>query len=101
MHIVVVNVHVKAESVEAFLQATLENARNSLKEAGVARFDVLQSKDEPTRFTLVEVYRTADAPALHKETEHYQRWSRAAADMLAEPRTRSVYANLFPDDSKW
>jgi (4S)-4-hydroxy-5-phosphonooxypentane-2,3-dione isomerase len=101
MHIVMVNVHVQAQSVEAFRQASLENARSSLQEAGVARFDLLQSKEDPTRFALVEVYRNAEAPALHKETEHYQRWSRAVADMMAEPRTRMVYGNVFPDDSSW
>ena len=101
MHIVVVNVHVKSESVDAFRQATLDNARNSLREPGVTRFDVLQSKEDPTRFALIEVYRDAQAPSLHKETDHYKRWSQAVADMMAEPRTRAVYTNVFPEDTAW
>ncbi|OGT27246.1 MAG: antibiotic biosynthesis monooxygenase [Gammaproteobacteria bacterium RBG_16_66_13] len=101
MHILLVNVHVKPESVEAFCQATLENARHSLGEPGVTRFDVLQSKEDPSRFTLIEVYRNADAPARHKRTDHYRRWNQAVDGLMAEPRTRSVFANVFPDDAAW
>ncbi|HSB89824.1 MAG TPA: antibiotic biosynthesis monooxygenase [Anaerolineales bacterium] len=101
MHIVHVFVHVRPDSVDAFRQATLDNARNSLKEPGVARFDVLQSAEDPTRFTLVEVYRQTDDASRHKETDHYARWSRAVADWMAEPRTRSVYRNVFPEDAGW
>ena len=61
-----VHVHVKPDSIEAFKQATVANARESVKEAGVARFDVIQSADDPARFILVEVYRTKEAPAEHK-----------------------------------
>jgi quinol monooxygenase YgiN len=99
--IVHVFVHVKPDQVEAFKAATVENARNSVQESGVARFDVIQQADDPTRFVLVEVYRTAEAPARHKETAHYQRWRDAVADMLAEPRTSVKYGNLFPDDAGW
>lgn len=101
MLIVHVFVHVKPDQVEAFKAATVENARNSVQESGVARFDVIQQADDPTRFVLVEVYRTAEAPARHKETAHYQRWRDAVADMLAEPRTSVKYGNLFPDDAGW
>jgi quinol monooxygenase YgiN len=101
MYIVHVHVHVKADQVEAFKTATLENARASLNEPGIARFDVLQQSDDPTRFTLVEVYRTADDPAKHKETAHYNRWRQAAEPLLAEARTRTVYANVFPGDQGW
>jgi quinol monooxygenase YgiN len=100
MPIVHVHVHVKPESVEAFRQATIANARQSVKEPGIARFDVLQQADAPTRFILVEVYRTAEAPAQHKETTHYQTWRDAVADMMAAPRT-SEYANVFPGDQGW
>ena len=81
MFIVHVHVHVKPDQVEAFSQATIENARNSVLEPGIARFDVIQQADDPTRFVLVEVYRTADAPARHKETAHYQAWRDAVAGM--------------------
>lgn len=101
MHIVLVHCHVKPEFVEAFKAASLENARNSVQEAGVARFDVIQQHDDPTRFTLVEVYRTSEAPAQHKETAHYQRWRDTVAEMMAEPRQGVRYANIFPDDSGW
>ena len=101
MFIVHVHVHVKPESVEAFRQATLENARNSVLEPGVARFDVIQQLDAPTRFVLVEVYRTPDDPAKHKETAHYQTWRDSVAEMMAEPRSSVKYANVFPDDEGW
>jgi autoinducer 2-degrading protein len=101
MYIVHIQVHVKPDQIEAFKAATLENARNSLQEPGIARFDVIQQADDPTRFVLVEVYRTADDPARHKETAHYNRWLEIAESMLAEPRTRTIYANVFPDEEDW
>jgi quinol monooxygenase YgiN len=101
MQIVHVHVNVKPEFVEVFKQATIENASDSVKEAGVARFDVIQQTDDPTKFILVEVYKTGDAPAAHKETAHYARWRDTVAEMLAEPRQGVKYANIFPDDANW
>ncbi len=101
MLIVHVFVHVKPEQVEAFRAATLENARNSVQEPGIARFDVLQEQDEPTRFVLVEIYRTSEDPGKHKETAHYQKWRDTVADMMAEPRTSIKYTNVFPDEEGW
>ena len=101
MLVVHVYVHVKSESVEAFKAASLENARNSVQEPGIARFDVVQQLDDPTRFVLVEVYRTPEDPARHKETAHYQTWRDTVAEMMAEPRHSLKYANLFPDDEGW
>ena len=96
-----VHVHVKKECVNAFKQATLENARNSVKEQGIARFDVVQQADDPTRFVLVEVYRTDDAPAKHKETAHYAKWRDTVAPMMAEPRMSVRFTNVFPEDPGW
>ena len=101
MLIVHVQVHVKPDCVEAFRTATVENARNSVKEPGVARFDVVQQSDDPTRFVLVEVYRTPAAPAAHKETAHYALWRDTVAPMMAEPRTSVKFANVFPADAGW
>lgn len=101
MLIVLVYAHVKPEYVEAFRQATIENARNSVLEPGIARFDVLQQADDPTRYVLVEVYRTPEAPAQHKETAHYLRWRDTVAEMMAEPRTSQKYSNVFPVDAAW
>lgn len=101
MIIVHVHVHVKPEHVAAFSAATSANARASLREPGMARFDVLQHTDDPNRFVLVEVYRTAAAPAAHKETPHYATWRDAVAPMMAEPRTSVKFANVFPEDSGW
>ncbi len=101
MLIVHVFVHVKPEFIEAFKTATIENASNSVKEPGIARFDVIQQEDDPSRFVLVEVYRTLEATAEHKETAHYLKWRDTVTDMLAEPRTRITYRNVFPDDSGW
>ena len=101
MLIVHVHVHVKPESVEAFRQATLANARESVQEPGIARFDVVEQADAPARFILVEAYRNAEAQARHRETAHYAAWRDAVADMMAEPRTSVKYANIFPDDERW
>jgi quinol monooxygenase YgiN len=101
MLIVQVQVHVKPECVEAFKAAILENARQSLKEAGIARFDVLQQSDDPCRFTLIEVYRNDEAPLKHKETAHYAQWRDTIAEMMAEPRRSVKFRNLFPDDAGW
>ena len=100
MQVVHVHVHVKPECVEAFRRASAENARNSLKEQGIARFDVMQREDDPTRFVLVEAYRTAEAPAAHKATAHYAAWRDAVAGMMAEPRSSVKYSNVFPEDAE-
>jgi autoinducer 2-degrading protein len=101
MIVVHVFVHVKPEFVDAFSQASLENARNSINEPGVARFDVIRQTDDPTRFLLVEVYRTPQAPGQHKDTSHYQTWRDKVAPMMAEPRKSIIYTNVFPDDRGW
>ena len=101
MLVVHVHVRVKPEAVEGFKQATLANARESVKEPGIAAFDAMQQQDDPTRFVLVEAYRTPDAPAAHKETRHYQTWRDAVAPMMAEPRSSVKFTNLFPDDNAW
>lgn len=101
MYIVHVHVHVKPEYVAEFSAASLENARNSVQEPGVARFDVIQEMDDPTRFVLVEVYRSVEGAVQHKETAHYARWRDTVAEMMAEPRRGVKYANLFPDDPGW
>ena len=101
MLIVHVFVHVKPGQLEAFQAATLKNAGKSMQEPGVVRFDVIQQQNDPTRFVLVEAYRTSDDPARHKETAHYQKWRDAVSDMMAEPRTSVRYTNVFPDEQAW
>jgi quinol monooxygenase YgiN len=101
MLIVHVHVRVKPDQIEAFKQATLANARASLQEPGIARFDVVQQQDDPTRFVLVEAYRDDDAPARHKETAHYANWRDQVAPMMAEPRSSLRFNNVFPEDSGW
>ena len=101
MLIVHVFAHVKPDRIEAFRAATIENAGNSIQEPGIARFDVIQQQDDPARFVLVEVYRTGDDPARHKETAHYQKWRDTVAEMMAEPRTSVKYTNVFPDERGW
>ena len=101
MLIVHVNVQVKPECVEAFKSASLDNARHSVQEPGIARFDVVQQVDDPTRFVLIEVYRTDAAPAAHKETAHYAKWRDTVADMMAVPRQSTKFRNVFPEDAGW
>ena len=101
MFIVHVFIRVKAEKVEAFKAATLENARNSIKEPGIARFDTVQQLDDPSRFVLVEVYRTTDDHNKHKQTDHYHKWRDIVENMMAEPRKSIKYANIYPDEKGW
>jgi quinol monooxygenase YgiN len=101
MLVVHVHVRVKPEQVDAFKRATVANASESLKEPGIARFDVVQQLDDPTCFVLVEVYRTLDATAAHKETKHYAVWRDTVAPMMAEPRTSVKFSNTYPEDRDW
>jgi (4S)-4-hydroxy-5-phosphonooxypentane-2,3-dione isomerase len=98
MLIVHVNVRVKPHLIGLFIAATLENARLSLLESGMARFDVLQDKAKPEWFVLSEVYRNAEAPLAHKATAHYLRWRDTVAEMMAEPRSSIQFSNIFPED---
>ncbi len=101
MLVVHVHIRVKPETIEAFKAATLANARASVQEPGIARFDIVQQGDDPTRFVLVEAYRDAAAPAAHKETAHYATWRDAVAPMMAEPRSSVKYGSVFPEDAGW
>jgi len=101
MHIVLVQVNVKPEHLEAFIAATKENARNSILEAGVVRFDFIQQAEDPTKFVLVEVYKTSDDQLAHRETKHYLTWKVAVTDMMAEPRVGVRYKNILPEDKDW
>jgi (4S)-4-hydroxy-5-phosphonooxypentane-2,3-dione isomerase len=101
MLIVHVHVHVRSECVQEFREATIENARHSIQEPGIARFDVVQRTDDPTRFVLVEAYYDEAATKAHKETSHYAKWRDAVAPMMAETRTSVKFTNLFPDSKDW
>jgi quinol monooxygenase YgiN len=101
MLVVHVHVRVKPECIAAFMQVTTDNARHSVQEPGIARFDVVQQLDDPTRFVLVEVYRDEQAPSAHKATAHYARWRDTVGPLMAEPRTSVKFANVFPDDAGW
>jgi quinol monooxygenase YgiN len=100
MLIVHVQIQVKPDRVEDFKAASVENARNSVREPGIARFDVLQQQDDPTGFVLVEIYRTAEAPAAHKQTDHYKKWAETVAEMMAVPRQSVKFENVFPEDAR-
>lgn len=99
MLIVQVHIQVKEDRIEEFIAATTENSYQSLLEPGIARFDVLQENDNPSKFILNEVYRTPEAPAAHKETKHYKKWKSVVEDMMAQPRFSVKYSNIHPPDS--
>jgi autoinducer 2-degrading protein len=101
MFVVHVFVHVKPGYEEQFKAATIENARSSVQETGIARFDVIQQQDDVSEFVLVEVYRMKDDVAKHKETVHYKKWRDTVAEMMAEPRSSLKYDNVFPDEEGW
>jgi len=96
-----VTIQVKLECLAAFIEATEENARNSLQEQGIARFDFAQDRDDPTHFSLIEVYSEADAPARHKETAHYALWRDTVAEMMAAPRSSTKFETLYPEPNRW
>lgn len=98
MFIVIVDVWVKPDSIPAFIEATKQNASSSVREAGIARFDVLRDHADPSHFQLVEVYRSDEAPAEHKRTAHYEKWRTAVEPMMAKPRASTKYENVFPGD---
>lgn len=97
MLVVMVHVHVKNSCIEAFKEASIENASHSLREPGITRFDVIQHNNDPSRFVLIEIYRNEEAPAAHKQTEHYAVWRDTVADMMEEERFSLKYTNVYPD----
>ena len=101
MHVLVVQIHVKLESIEDFKSASRDNASNSLHEEGLIRFDVVQQAEDPTRFMLYEVYQTPEDHLKHRETAHFARWRDRVAEMMAEPRQGVRYVNVFPEDAGW
>ena len=96
MLVVHVHVHVKPDAIEGFKRASVANASESVKEPGIARFDLLQQQDDPTRFVLIEAYRTLEATAAHKETKHYQLWRDTVAPMMADPRSSVKFNAVTP-----
>ncbi len=101
MYIVHVDIRVKPEFLDQFRAATLENASNSIEEAGIERFDFLQSSDDPTRFRLVEVYHAPADQEAHRQTAHYLKWRDTVTDMMAEPRVGVKFGNIYPADEGW
>ncbi len=101
MLIVMVDVHVLESGIEAFKAASAANAVNSLQEPGIARFDVIQRADDPTRFVLIEVYRDEQAPLAHKQTAHYEAWRDAVSPLMASARSSRKFVNLFPSEAGW
>ena len=101
MHIVLVDIHIKPETMDAFIEATKDNARNSRQEPGILQFDFVQDKDDPTHFALIEVYRTPGDVDKHRETAHYLRWRDTATDMMSQPRVGTKFQNIDRTDDEW
>ena len=101
MLVVHVFVSVKKENLDEFIEATKENAMNSINEPGVARFDFSQQQHDPTKFCLVEIYKTVEDAGKHKATAHYAKWRDTVVDMMAEPRYSVKYNNILPTDENW
>jgi len=102
MYVVCVHVQVLPEHREAFIEATLENARQTIHEPGNLRFDVNQQLDDPDRFVLYEVYRDEAGMNAHKETPHYAKWRDAVAPWMAQPRQGVKHGSLFPEtEQQW
>jgi autoinducer 2-degrading protein len=101
MYVVGVDVYVKPEALDGFVEATRGNARGSRREPGCLRFDLLQAEEDPNRFFLYEVYRSKEDFHAHQQTEHYLRWRAAIADWMAQPRQSVRYRNVDPHDAEW
>ena len=101
MIIVQVYVNVIEKHISDFIYATLENANSSMKEKGVIRFDFMQDREDQTKFLLTEIYENEHAPLEHKKTEHYLKWRKTVAPMMAEPRRSEKYRELFPIEKKF
>ncbi len=101
MLVVQVHVHIKKGMTEQFIEATIKNAKKSIYEPGIMRFDIIQENEDKERFVLIEVYKDSDAPVKHKNTEHYDLWRETVESMMAEPRKSIKYANIYPDDNGW
>lgn len=101
VQIVVVDVWVEAESTRAFEEATKVNAAASRLEPGIARFDVIVDASDPTHYQLIEVYRSPDAPAAHKQTAHYETWRAAVEPMMARPRSSTKFQGVSPTSDAW
>jgi len=102
MIVTTVEIHVREDMIEEFIKATVENHRESVKEQGNLRFDILQSIDDPSRFTLYEAYETEESSAAHKKTPHYLKWRETAVDMMAAPRKGTAHRVIAPQDkSMW
>lgn len=101
MIIVNVFVHVKPDKSKAFKEATIKNAKNSILEPGILRFDFMQQKDDVSIFLLTEIYSDEDAIIQHKKTAHYAKWRETVEAMMSEPRKSIKYTNIFPDDSEF
>ena len=97
MLVYLVEVYVKEDYLEEFKKATIENHQNTIQEPGNYRFDVLQSEDAPCRFTLYEVYESEEAVADHKKTDHYLKWKKTVAEMMAEPRKGIKHKIIAPE----
>lgn len=97
MVITCVTIYVKKEFIPDFIEATLDNHRNSIEEEENIRFDVLRCNSDETRFFLYEAYSSEEASAAHKKTTHYLKWRNTVADWMAQARvgvTHSVVAPL-------
>ena len=102
MYVVCVQVHVKPEHIDEFIQATRANHEGTRKnEPGNVRWDLLQSEEDPARFFIYEVYQTKEDFPKHQDTQHYKRWREVVASWMAEPRVGVKYFNVFPDDKSW
>ena len=101
MIIVNVFVSVKPEMTEEFIKATKENAKNSINEPGIIRFDFIRQADSSSDFLLVEAYKNEDAISRHKQTAHYNIWKNTVENMMSAPRKSIKYINVFPDEANW
>lgn len=97
MHISIIDIKVKPDYIDAFIEASLKNHYGSIAEEGNVRFDILQHPEEKGRFTFYEIFKDEEATKAHKQTEHYLTWREDVADFMAEPRQGKTWDVIAPN----
>ena len=102
MIVTCVYINVKPDQVNSFIDATVANHHESVREPGNLRFDLIQRADDPCQFMIYEAYESEAAAADHKSTSHYLNWRDTVAEHMAEPRHGVKYNIIEPNDlTRW
>jgi autoinducer 2-degrading protein len=94
MHLRLATFSVNLEAVDHFQTVTLQHVGTSQQEAGIVRFELMQSEEDPRQFALLMLFQDDSARIRHMTTEHFQAWRETIAPDLAEPIRSVRYRRL-------